>query len=282
MTASETHRAWAEQIMGMPISLHLRGPSAAAPGSAPAISAVFDQLRSVEAMFSTYRQDSQISAINRGELTVAEADPLVRTVLDLCAEASTWSEGAFSAYRPAGFERPGQVQGLPGRPYLDPAGLVKGWAIERAAALLADLEGVDFCLNGGGDMVIGGSAGTGPWQVGIEDPTDLDQIRTTVAVSEGAVATSGSARRGAHIWVPSSGAAAGGLLSATVVGPSLLLADVYATAAVAMGRAGLGWLAKREGYAGMVVTNSGTALVTSAWGELAKPAGSIVRLSSAQ
>lgn len=273
MTAKGETVASVEQVMGMPISVHLRGRMAAGPAAASAVAAVFDQLRSVEAMFSTYRRDSQISAINRGELTVAEADPLVRSVLEHCADADVACDGVFSPYRPAGFERSGQVPGLPGRPYLDPAGLVKGWAIERAAGLLADLVGVDYCLNGGGDLVVGGTAGGGPWRIGIEDPGDVGRIRTTVTVESGAVATSGTARRGAHIWQPATGAAATGLLAVTVIGPSLMLADVYATAAFAMGRAGLGWLAGRDGYAGMVVTGDGTALVTSTWPVVVGAAG---------
>ena len=87
----------------------------------PAVDQVLAWLHRVDALFSTYRPDSDISRLRAGELTVAGADPLVREVLDLCEDYERRTGGFFSAHLPGG---------------LDPTGLVKGWAIERASELL--------------------------------------------------------------------------------------------------------------------------------------------------
>ena len=245
-------RAWVEQIMGMPISVHLRGPELATAEVTSAVAGVFADLREVEALFSTFRADSQVSAINRGELSPGDYHPLVTEVVELCAEARDRTDGCFDADLPA----PG------GGRWFNPAGLVKGWAVERASARLRALPGRDFCLNAGGDIILGGAE---PWRVGIEDPTGPDRLIAKIAVTTGAVATSGSAHRGAHILVPATGAPAVGVLAATVTGPSLTWADVYATAAVARGGQALGWLGGLPGYAGLVVRPGGVALVTVDW-----------------
>lgn len=238
--------------MNMPISVHLRGPGLDEPEVEQAVAGVFADLHLVEALFSTFRPESQVSAINRGQLHPDEYHPLVSEVVARCEEAREQTDGYFSAYR----ARPDGTQ------WFDPAGLVKGWAVERGSARLRDLGGRDFCLNAGGDIVVGGAE---PWRVGIEDPTAPSSLVATVSVTEGAVATSGSAHRGAHIVVPRTGLPASDLLAATVIGPSLTWADVYATAAVVRGRDGLRWLTSLPGYVGLIVKPDGTALVTPGW-----------------
>ena len=78
------------------------------------------------------------------------------------------------------------------------------------------------------------------------------------------MATSGTAARGQHITDPGTGAPATELLSATVVGPSLTWADVYATAAFVLGQRGLGWLATRQGHAGILIGHDGTVTTVKA------------------
>ncbi|GLZ36692.1 FAD:protein FMN transferase [Actinokineospora sp. NBRC 105648] len=223
-------RAWVEQVMGMPVSLHLRGPGVREdPGLAAAAEGVFAVLRDVDRLFSTYRDDSEVSAIRRGE---PSRHPLVRDVLGLCREARDRTDGLFDPWLlPGGF---------------DPSGLVKGWAVERAAATLHALGDVDHCLNAGGDIALHVAAPSRPaWRVGIEDPRDRGAQLGVRTVRTGAVATSGTAARGAHIVDPRSGAPATGLLSVTVSGPSPLWADVYATAAFAHGPGAEAWLRRR-------------------------------------
>ncbi|MBN1173948.1 MAG: FAD:protein FMN transferase [Micromonosporaceae bacterium] len=238
--------------MSMPISIHLRGEGLDTPETLQAVRAVFVDLREAEALFSTFRADSQVSAINRGELLAGDAHRLVQEVISLCEQAREVTGGYFDAYLP----RPD------GTRWFNPAGLVKGWAVERAAARFRELGGRDFCINAGGDIIVGGSR---PWRIGVEDPTDLGQFAATIEVTSGAVATSGSTYRGVHIVVPATGTPAREVLTATVFGESLTWADVYATAACARGSGALRWLGTLRGYAGMVVKPGGAALVTANW-----------------
>ena len=229
--------------MGMPISVHVR-VGAEEPAVAAAVAAAFDQLRAADRMFSTYRPESQISELNRGLRRLADCDPQVREVLDLCEEARRRTDGYFEAMLP----------GADGRLGFDPSGLVKGWAVELAGRLLADRAVADFSLNAGGDIVLRSGPGQPPWQVGIEDPADPDRLVGVLPVSGGAVATSGTARRGAHIVDPHTGRPVTAIGSVTVVGPSLTWADVYATAAVAGGaRSSVAWLRQQTGYRAFVV-----------------------------
>ncbi|WP_306943147.1 FAD:protein FMN transferase [Streptomyces phaeochromogenes] len=224
-----------EHIMGLPISLRIdtadtgdTGDGAAGRASAAA-DRVFAWLREVDARFSPFIADSEVSRLGRGELVSHELSPDLVEVLDLCEEYRVASGGAF------------QVR-LPGRG-LDPCAMVKGWAVQRAAELL-QAEGVTtFCLNAGGDVV---SAGR-PWRVGVRHPEQADRLCAVLEITDGAVATSGRYERGDHILDGRTGRPATGLLSLTVVAPSLTEADATATAAFAMGADGIDWAAAREG-----------------------------------
>nr|WP_203659662.1 FAD:protein FMN transferase [Streptomyces sp. SID14446] len=203
------------------------------------------QLHRVDAVFSTYRDDSQISRLARGELTVEECDEEVAEVLGLGAEAQRISDGWFST-------RYG------GR--LDPTGIVKGWAAERAALRLAEAGASGVSVNGGGDVQLCGVPGSHrPWRIGVSDPLRPGALAAVVSAAgadELAVATSGTAERGAHIVDPRTGRpAVTDLLAVTVVGPRLTWVDAWATAAFAMGsRAGLDWLESLPDVEGLLVT----------------------------
>jgi thiamine biosynthesis lipoprotein len=142
---------------------------------------------------------------------------------------------------------------------LDPSGVVKGWAVQRAARHLRELPATDFCLAAGGDMVCSVLDPAAPaWQVGIEDPRDPARLVARVPVRDGAVATSGLAHRGAHIVDARTGAVPEGVASVTVVAEDLTWADIDATAAFALGRGALDWLRGRPGRSGVVVWANGT------------------------
>lgn len=231
-SAAAGHRAWVEHIMGMPVSLHIRQGSDD-PANAAAAEEAFALLRQVDRRFSTYRDDSEISRINRGTLRLGDAHPQVRAVARLCALARRRTGGYFDARLPAGAAVPGSGDGAPPPstgPRFDPSGLVKGWAVQRAAKLLSRRGVADFCLNAGGDIVLRCAPGIPAWAVGVEDPADPSRLLGVLDVADGAVATSGTARRGTHIYDPHSGRAASGVSSVTVTGPDLTWADVYATA----------------------------------------------------
>lgn len=236
-----------EHVMGMPNSLALRGRHAQGPAADEAWAAVLASLRAADAMFSTYRADSVISRIRGGELDLADAPEEVHEVLDIGARVERASDGAFSVWLP----------GPDGRPALDPSGVVKGWAVERAAAALRALNDTDFCLSAGGDMVCRAGQGA-PWRVGIEDPHDPGRVLAVVPVRDGAVATSGTAHRGAHLVDARSGCPPRAVAQVTVVAPSLTSADVDATAAYALGEQAATWLGQRHGRTGLVVWTDGS------------------------
>ncbi|MEU8579326.1 FAD:protein FMN transferase [Streptomyces abikoensis] len=228
--------------MGTVFSFDVRGTPT--PAVARALREAVAWLHHVDALFSTYRPDSAISRLERGETTVERCPPEVGEVLRLCAQAEAATAGWFSA-------RAG------GR--LDPSGLVKGWAVERAADILHAAGARDLCVNGGGDLQLHGEAAPGaPWKVGIADPADPGRLLTVVTgagTGPWAVATSGTAERGCHILDPRTGRPPQGLLSATVVGPSLTWADVYATAVFARGATEEGRPLTVDGYEVLTVTN---------------------------
>ncbi len=244
-------RRHVEQVMGMPISVALRGRHADSRAGGYAWRDVVEELRHVDEVFSTYRADSVISRLDRGELAEPDCPPEVSEVLALARAAEEQSLGAFAARRP----------GPDGRRRLDPSGVVKGWAVDRAAGLLADLDDTDFCLAAGGDLVCRTSDPDRPgWRIGIEDPHDPSTLIATVGVRTGAVATSGSAHRGRHLVDGRTGHPAEGVASVTVVGRCLTWVDIDATAAYAHGPAAARWLAARD-HGGLVVWADGSTSV---------------------
>ena len=220
--------------MGIPIGIDVRDPQPV--DTEPA----FAWLHEVDAIFSTYREDSEISRLDRGELLLGDCRPEVDEVLSECMRLERLTGGAFSA-RAAG--------------RLDPSGYVKGWAVAAAARLVAAER---FCINAGGDIVARG----GPWRIGIRHPEELEQLAAVLEVEDLAVATSGEYEQGAHIVDPRTGRPPTGLLSVTVVGPDLALADAYATAAFAMGADGPEWTATLDGYDALCVTSDHQVLET--------------------
>ncbi|WP_244188308.1 FAD:protein FMN transferase [Streptomyces regalis] len=234
----------AEEVMGTVFSFDVRGGDPGAVKSA--LEEAVTGLHRVDEVFSTYRDDSQVSRLVSGELTVERCDPEVAEVLELGAEAERLSEGWFST-------------SYEGR--LDPTGIVKGWSVERAARRLAKIPGVTgVSVNGGGDVQLLGVPGAQrPWRVGVSDPLrpgGLAAVISAAGLDELAVATSGTAERGAHIVDPRTGrSAVTDLVAVTVVAPQLTWADCWATAAFAMGsRQGLRWLESLPDVEALLIT----------------------------
>lgn len=242
-------------VMGTAVSVALRGRHADTRLGRTAWADAMAELRTWDRVFSTYREGSIISRLGRGELAVRDCPPEVVEVLELGARAARESGGAFDVWRP---DRDGIRR-------LDPSGVVKGWALERAAAPLKVLGDTAFCLSGGGDMVCRVAAPDLPdWRIGIEHPHDPRQVVAVVPLRDGAIATSGFAHRGAHIVDARTGKPATGVASVTVVAGTLTEADIDATAAFARGPDAAHWLAGRPGRAGYVVWPDGSTTVTAA------------------
>ena len=225
----------------------------------------------VDATFSPYLSGSEVSRLARGEISVTDCAPEVAEVLAACESVTEASDGYFSARY---------------ADRLDPSGYVKGWAIERAAAMLAAVGSDSHCVNGGGDVQCVGPRSAAamaavnepvgetidpppgePWRIGIADPARPGSLIRVVTGYGFAVATSGIAERGPHIIDPHTGRPADEFLSVTVVGPSLALADAYATAAVAMGAAARDWVEALDGYCGFAVRTDGTCWQTNGFAD---------------
>jgi FAD:protein FMN transferase len=205
-----------------------------------------DSLRRADDVFSTYKPQSPVSRLRRGALGLDEAPPDVADVLELCRRAREASDGWFDPW-----SMPGGV---------DPTGLVKGWAAERAMDEFR-AAGVDGALvNAGGDVVaIGRPAPGEPWRIGIRHPLAADRLLLTLELDgPGAVATSGTYERGPHLIDPRSGRPAAELLSATVAGLDLSFADALATALYVSGGAFLDHLGRLAGYHGFVMFADGS------------------------
>lgn len=234
-----------EHCMGTVFTIDIRDPGE----WGPAVNRVVAWLHRADAVFSTYKPDSDISRIQCGELRVEDADPCVSTVLDLCARAHSETRGAFTAM-------------AEGR--LDPTGLVKGWAVEQASQLLNAHGAANHAINGGGDMQLAGEPEPGrSWTVGISDPGDRARVITTISGRDFAVATSGIAERGAHIRNSFNARPVTAIASATVAGPSLTFADAYATAAAVLETPA--WIDDVAGYAALVVDTDGILHTSAAW-----------------
>jgi FAD:protein FMN transferase len=248
MTPGESTR-YVEHVMGMPISLALRGRHTDDDAARAAWAETMRVLRDVDRVFSTYRPDSFVSRLGRGEIGLEDCPPELAEVVELGAAAERESGGAFSIRLP----------GPDGTRLLDPSGVVKGWAVERAAEPLRALPDTDFCLSAGGDMTCRTLDPAGPpWRIGIEDPADPTRVLAVVPVFTGAVATSGTAHRGDHLVDARTGRAPTGVASVTVVAASLTWADIDATAAYAHGPDAARWLEARPGRSGLVVWADGS------------------------
>jgi thiamine biosynthesis lipoprotein len=235
-----------EQIMGMPIVVDCRDDWA----DDAVLDELFDWFQSVDATFSTYKADSEVSRIARGALSTDAASEDVREVLAWCEQLREQTDGYFDAH--AGGS-------------LDPSGLVKGWSVDRGARILDEAGLRNYAINAGGDIRLSGGARPDPvWRVGIQHPRIRDRVAAVVEGSDLAVATSGAYARGEHVLDPHTRRAPAGILSVTITGPDLATADAYATAAFAMGgeRAPQWTALLPRGYEALTILADDTVLVT--------------------
>jgi len=199
----------------------------------------------VDATYSTYLIESPISQYGLGHLTRADLTPEINEILELCETVRHDSDGAFDPWAvPA-----------PNGSTFDPSGIVKGWAVQRAAETLTSCDCANFCINAGGDVIVRGTNSGVPWRIGLRHPTSPQSFATVIELSGSfAIATSATYERPDHIIDPNSGRPATVIASATVVGASLTLADAFATTVFVKGTDGLQWLQHRHpDYDGLII-----------------------------
>jgi thiamine biosynthesis lipoprotein len=219
------------EVMGMPVTIFVVGDG---PASRPAAEAALEDFALLDRTFSPFLPDSAVNRINRGELAASESGGLVQRAIELCRHYERATGGYFSAWRDGRFE---------------PSGLVKGWAIDRACSILEGHGCTNYFVDAGGDVQARGSSDAGgPWRVGIRHPVSRNEVVRVIIARDLAVATSGIYEKGDHIIDPHSGNPVRDWMSFTVVGPDIFDADVYATAGLAMGEAGLDFIERIPGY----------------------------------
>jgi len=147
----------------------------------------------------------------------------------------------------------------------DPSGIVKGWAIHNAAQILRQQGIENFYVEAGGDIAAVGKNSQGQkWRVGIRNPFNMQEIVKVLAVSNCGVATSGTYIRGQHIYNPKQhNQPMTEIVSLTVIGPNIYEADRFATAAFAMGKAGIMFIENLAGFEGYMIDPTGLATFTS-------------------
>jgi FAD:protein FMN transferase len=192
----------------------------------------------VDRDFSTYKDGSWVSWLRAGKVGIVDCPNVVQQIWELCLRAKDLSDGAFDPWAVAGG--------------FDPSGLVKGWAADKCADILV-AAGVDHVqVNAAGDLALRGGwfdsvAGVvKPWSIGVVNPDNRAEIVKVYEIVDGAIATSGTYERGAHIHDPLNGLIAIGAKSATVVGPEGWLCDAMATAVMVGGQDSAKWFGQSE------------------------------------
>lgn len=242
-------------LMGMPITVLMVGPAA----NKVAIEKVFDYFKYVDETFSTYKDTSEITAINNGTLAQEKWSADMKLIFALSEKTKLETKGFFDIRTPGG--------------KYDPSGIVKGWAIWKAAELLRKDGFKDFYIDAGGDIQPNGVNAEGKqWAIGIKNPWNEKENVKVVYVTDQGVATSGTYIRGFHIYDPKHGnRAIDEITSLTVIGPNVYEADRFATAAFAMGREAINFIEGLDGFEGYMIDKEKVATPTSGFETYTRP-----------
>jgi thiamine biosynthesis lipoprotein len=224
-------------VWGTIVDADCSGANVSAAELDRAMDSVIAFCEGVDRDFSTYKNDSWVSRLRRGEVAIEQCPDDVIEVWDLCAQAKWLSDGAFD---------PWAVEGG-----FDPSGLVKGWAADKCADMLVAAGAAHVQVNAAGDLTLRGgfvdSDGfVKPWPIGVVNPDNKMEVVKVYEITDGAIATSGTYERGAHISDPHSGMIAIGAKSATVVGAAGWLCDAMATAVMVGGTDSVAWFGQEE------------------------------------
>lgn len=242
-------------IMGMPITIEIADPAA----NAETFEKVFAYFTGIDERFSTYKSTSEITAINEKRLQEKDWSPEMMLIFVMCKETQRATNGYFNIMAPDG--------------KLDPSGIVKGWAIWNAAKFLEKDGFKNFYVDAGGDIQPRGENADGKeWSVGVKNPWNQNENVKTVYVTNEGVATSGTYIRGLHIYNPLNGnKPVDEVVSLTVIGPNIYEADRFATAAFAMGKAGINFIESVPGLEGYLIDKNKVATMTSGFERYTTP-----------
>lgn len=232
-------------IMGMPVTL-MTPDENASKGLEP----IFRLFTKVDQRYSPYIEASVTSKMNRGELDENYIDAEFREILDIAEKTRVQTNGHFDVRHGGTF---------------DPSGIVKGWAIAKAADLFAKYTS-DYYVEAGGDIQVSGiNEEREPWRIGVRNPFNRNENVAVVSLKNQAIATSGTAIRGKHIYDPTSKESVSGITSLSIIGKSILDADRFATAAFAMGKSGIEFIEHLPGYEGLMIMDDKRVVKTTGW-----------------
>jgi thiamine biosynthesis lipoprotein len=232
-------------LMGMPVTVEVVDAEA----TEEVLDTVFSYFEYVDEKFSTYKDNSEISQINRHAITPEQSSDDMRTVFALAEQTRQETNGYFDILHDGMY---------------DPSGIVKGWAIYHAAEILRQKGFKNFYVDAGGDIeAVGKNCLNQNWRVGIRNPFNPSEMVKVLSVTNCGVATSGTYVRGQHIYNPRDDVQPiADIVSLTVIGPNISDADRFATAAFAMGREGILFIESLEGYEGYMIDQHGQATLT--------------------
>jgi thiamine biosynthesis lipoprotein len=239
-------------IMGMPVTVEIIASKSGIVESVPkTLERAFDYFTYVDNKFSTYKIDSEIMRINRGEVSLEGSSRDMQEIFHLAEATQKETGGYFDIINRKGI--------------FDPSGIVKGWAINNVANLIKEYGFENYYVEAGGDIQVGGKNSAGQkWKVGIENPFEQGKFVKVVYLSDQGIATSGTYIRGQHIYNPKDKEKdITEIVSLTVIGPDIYEADRFATSAFAMGKAGIYLIEKQKGLEGYIIDSNGNAMMTS-------------------
>ncbi len=273
-----------------------------------AIEQVFREFDRLESLLSVWQPGSDVLRINdaAGREPVA-VSPDTIAVLEAAAQASEWTGGKFDitfgaladvwkfdhdqdnvvpdrraieARLPFVDYRLVQVDRAARTAFISKAGarvhlggIGKGYAVDRAAAILRERGFADFLIQSGGDLYVAGQNGRVPWKLGISDPRGVaGQTFATLELGDGTLSTSGDYERffiknGVryhHLIDPDRGEPATGTRSVTIVADRAMLADGLSTGVFLLGpAAGMALIEQLPQVEGVIVSSANQVLISS-------------------
>jgi len=212
----------------------------------------YARIAQIDRRYSTYKTNSEISKFQRGELSESELSREFKKVMRACMEYEKLTGGYFSAWFNGSF---------------DPTGYVKAMAINEAARIIENAGYGTYCVAIGGDLMAKSNSSK-TWRIGVENPLEANTTIGTVEAKNISMATSGNYKRGEHIINPKTHRPAKELLSVTVLGPDIITADVFATAAFVIGKKAQAFIARHKGYGALIVDKDKKIRTTEGLSEL--------------
>lgn len=204
-----------------------------------------------EERFSLYRDDSELARVNAGSLPLTDASLDLRHAYEKAMEWRALTDGAFTPNRPDGA--------------LDLNGIAKAWTMATAGRTLLAAGMGNWSLDVGGDVLCSGTqTDDAPWTIGVSDPVNRSSLLCAITLADGrnAVATSGSAERGDHIWLGGDRHVAE-FVQVTVAADDIVTADVLATAIVSGGQLSLDEITAKWSVDVMTVDRDGQLRATA-------------------